>query len=528
MPSMQNAVNNHEYRSVPITALAESATNPRKRFDAKSLEELAASFKTQGILAPLLVRELEESKYEVVAGARRLRAAKLAELEKLPVRVVKLTDAEAIEAQCVENLQREDIHPLEEALGFKSLLELGEPVYTVATIASRAGKSEAYVYGRIRLADLIPPVAEAFLKDQITIGHALLIAKLPATQQQEAFSAAFRGLWTSEGNSQVLIPVRELAAWIESNILLQLASAPFDKQDETLVPEAGSCINCPKRTGFNKLLFPDVRKDSCTSPDCFRAKIDASVKKTLETKPQLIQISAAWNSREGPPLGRNQYVELEIKKQKANGASTKLSPSQKPCEKMAEAIVMDGGKRGQVVKVCADPTCHVHHPNTPSPQQVERERAEERKRIEKEKLAITTRHRILASILQRASAPLKKADLLAVAHYVIGHLSYSQVPTLAKRHKVEAKKDSASVQELLAKQVGTYDEAELCKLLLEISLLDSAYQRSTTSRDDVLMDAAKRYRVDMEKLQKAVTAEILAKREKKPRVKPERTRKPTA
>ncbi|MFZ0803317.1 MAG: ParB/RepB/Spo0J family partition protein [Terriglobales bacterium] len=147
MPSTQNAVNNHEYRSVPITALAESATNPRKRFDAKSLEELAASFKTQGILAPLLVRELEESKYEVVAGARRLRAAKLAELEKLPVRVVKLTDAEAIEAQCVENLQREDIHPVEEALGFKSLLELGEPAYTIAIIASRAGKSEAYVYG---------------------------------------------------------------------------------------------------------------------------------------------------------------------------------------------------------------------------------------------------------------------------------------------------------------------------------------------------------------------------------------------
>ncbi len=90
-------------------------------------------------------------------------------------------------------------------------MELGEPAYTIATIASRAGKSEAYVYGRIRLADLIPPVAEAFLKDQITIGHALLIAKLPASQQQEAFSAAFRGLWTSEGNSQVLIPVRELA-----------------------------------------------------------------------------------------------------------------------------------------------------------------------------------------------------------------------------------------------------------------------------------------------------------------------------
>ena len=181
---------------------------------------------------------------------------------------------------------------------------------------------------------------------------------------------------------------------------------------------------------------------------------------------------------------------------------------------------MDGGKRGQVIKVCADPACRTHHPNTPSPQQVERERAEERKRMEKEKLAITTRHRILAAILLRVSAPLKKADLLAVAHYLIGHLSYSQVPALAKRHKVEAKKDSASAQELLAKQVRTYDEAELCKLLLEISLLDSAYQRSTSSRDDVLMDAAKRYRVDAERLQKAVAEDLAVRREKATKAKP--------
>jgi ParB family chromosome partitioning protein len=515
MPNTQSAVNNHEYRSVPVAALIESASNPRKRFDDKSLEELAASFKTQGVLAPLLVRELEPSKYEVVAGARRLRAARIAKLDSIPVRVVKLTDAEAIEAQVVENLQREDIHPLEEALGFKSLLELGEPAYTIANIAARAGKSEAYVYGRIKLADLIPPVAEAFLKDQITIGHALLIAKLPASQQQEVFGAAFRGMWTSEGNSQVLIPVRELAVWIETNVLLQLASAPFDKQDEKLVSAAGSCVNCPKRTGFNKLLFADVRKDSCTDPQCFRAKIDAHVSKTLESKPQLVQISSVWNSREGAPLGRNRYVELEIKKTKPNGAGTKLPPVQKPCDKMTEAIVTDGGKRGQLVKVCADPTCRVHHPNTPSPQQIERERADERKRIEKERLAITTRHRVLATILQRVSAPLKKADLLAVAHYLIGHLSYSQVPALAKRHKVDTKKDSASAQELLTKQVGSYDDADLCKLLLEISLLDSAYQRGTASSDDVLMDAAKRYRVDSEKLQKTVAKELAAKREKK-------------
>ncbi len=394
-------------------------------------------------------------------------------------------------------------------------MEIGEPAYTIANIASRAGKSEAYVYGRIRLADLIPPVAEAFLKDQITIGHALLIAKLPASQQQEAFAAAFHGMWTSEGNSQVLIPVRELAVWIETNVLLQLASAPFDKQDEKLVSAAGSCVNCPKRTGFNKLLFADVRKDSCIDPQCFRTKIDAHVSKTLESKPTLVQISSAWNSREGAPLGRNQYVELEIKKAKTNGTASKLPAAQKPCDKMAEAIVMDGGKRGQTVKVCADPNCRVHHPNTPSPQQVAKERAEERKRIEKEKLAITTRYRVLATILERVSVPFKKTDLLAVAHYLIGHLSYSQVPALAKRHRVDTNKDSASAQELLAKQVASYGEAELCRLLLEISLLDSAYQRSTASRDDVLMDAAKRYRVDTEKLQKTVAKEFEVKRDKK-------------
>jgi hypothetical protein len=206
---------------------------------------------------------------------------------------------------------------------------------------------------------------------------------------------------------------------------------------------------------------------------------------------------------------------LQVKKARTNGERAKLSLSQKPCERMTEAIVMDGGKRGHIVNICPDPACRVHRPDAPSPEQAERERVAERKRIQKEKLAITTRHRVLATVLQRVSVPLKKADLQLIAHYLVEHLSYNQVPTLAKRHKVEVKKDSSSAHELLAKQVGTYDEAELCKLLLEVSLLDSAYQRSASSRDDVLMDAAKRYRVDTEKLQKAVAEELAAKRDKK-------------
>src|SRR5207248_1172110 len=153
--------------------------------------------------------------------------------------------------------------------------------------------------------------------------------------------------------------------------------------------EVGSCVNCPKRTGFNKLLFGDIgHRDSCSDPNCFRTKLDAHVARVLEKKPQLVQISSAFRSREGAPLGRDRYVELQIRKSKTNGHLAKQPAFQRPCEKMTDAIIMDGGNRGQTVKVCADMTCKVHHPDRPSLQQLQRDRAQERKRIEKEKIAI--------------------------------------------------------------------------------------------------------------------------------------------
>jgi ParB family chromosome partitioning protein len=211
-------------------------------------------------------------------------------------------------------------------------------------------------------------------------------------------------------------------------------------------------------------------------------------------------------------------VELEIKKAKTNGTGSKVAPQQKPCEKMTEAVVMDGGRRGELVKVCADPSCRVHHPDTPSPEQVAKERSEERKRIEKSKQAITIRHCVLGKVLERVAAPLKKADLLTIAQYTIGHLSYNQVPVLAKRQKVDAAKTNKPPQEVLMKKISAYDEAALSRLLLEISLLDSAYQRGDVSQD-LLMDAAKRFRVDVEKVEKAVAAEFAAKQTKQPKAK---------
>src|SRR5258707_9541809 len=144
----------------------------------------------------------------------------------------------------------------------------------------------------------------------------------------------------------------------------------------------------------------------------------------MEKKPELVQVSAAWNSKagEGKPLGQNRYLELQIKSKKPLGKAASIW--QKPCDQMAEAILVDGGKRGQIVKVCADLTCRVHHPNQPSPQEVERERLQRRQSIEKEKLTITVRHRTLAAILKAVSSPLKKADWQLIALHLIAALPH--------------------------------------------------------------------------------------------------------
>ncbi len=107
-----------EYRNLPLTQLQESPTNPCRRFDEHSLNELASSFKAQGVLQTLLVRAIDANLYEIVAGVRRYRAAKLAALKQVPVRVVSLSDAACVEAQLVENIQREGVHPLRKHLPF--------------------------------------------------------------------------------------------------------------------------------------------------------------------------------------------------------------------------------------------------------------------------------------------------------------------------------------------------------------------------------------------------------------------------
>jgi len=131
---MQQQTTTADFRTLAIDQLRESPTNPRRSFSETKLRELEQSIRAQGILVPLIVRKTEPNAFEVVAGARRFRAAQRAELFALSVRIVELTDSEAITLQLVENAIREDVHPYEEAVAYKSLLDSAEPRYDVATI----------------------------------------------------------------------------------------------------------------------------------------------------------------------------------------------------------------------------------------------------------------------------------------------------------------------------------------------------------------------------------------------------------
>jgi ParB family chromosome partitioning protein len=286
-----------EYRNLPLESLTESPLNPRRTFDDAALQELAESIRTQGVLSPLLVRPKGPQTYEIVAGARRYRAAQLAAIGYVPVRIADLSDAQALEMSIVENLQRRDVHPLEEAQGFAALLRLEEPAYSIEQIAAKCGKQPGYVASRIRLTELAPAVVEAFAKDEIGVGHALLLAKLQPEQQEEALAACWQESYGNGSKSKrILLPVRHLREWIEHNILLELAAAPFSKDDPQLVPEAGSCVDCPKRTGHNTLLFEGVgtKHDSCSDPKCYAVKLEVHVRQTVAAKPKLVQISTAY------------------------------------------------------------------------------------------------------------------------------------------------------------------------------------------------------------------------------------------
>ncbi|WP_136419942.1 ParB/RepB/Spo0J family partition protein [Herbaspirillum sp. ST 5-3] len=260
---------------IPRTHIRLGIWNPRKRITEAELQELAESIRLHGLMQPILVRPIagEDDMYELVFGERRFRAAEIAALDGIPCQVRVMTDKEVRIAQNIENLQRQDVHPIEEAEGYELLMR--EDGYTADQLAEETGKSRSYIYGRLKLCALAPSAREAFYDGKLSASAALLVARIPVESLQEHATQEI----LNDGDP---MSYRAAVEHIQERYMLNLDRARFSIKDAKLVKEAGSCEECPKRTGNQPMIYGDVSADICTDPNCFASKSRAHDDKVLE------------------------------------------------------------------------------------------------------------------------------------------------------------------------------------------------------------------------------------------------------
>jgi len=246
---------------IKVADIHPSKTNPRKLFPADDLAGLADSIRKHGVIQALLLRPSVEKKgaFEIVAGERRWRAAKEAGVVDVPAMVRDLSDEEVLEIQIVENLQRRDLSPLEEAEGYNVLLKAR---YTYEQIADRIGRSRQYVFDRCGLLKLVQGATELLRAGRIDVGHAILLARLSPEDQvrtirepEGGFDERHSGLWQrqramplsslaveqgerDEGDVLKPVSVRELAAWIQDHVRLK----PLAPENAELFPQVADAL----------------------------------------------------------------------------------------------------------------------------------------------------------------------------------------------------------------------------------------------------------------------------------------------
>jgi len=447
------------YKNIAIADIKESKTNPRRSADDAGLNDLAASIKEKGVLVPIIVRPHEKNghdsgRYELVAGSRRVAAATKAGLKEIPASIRELTDDEAREVQIVENLQREDVHPLEEAAAYKALIREAKDI---AAVAAKVGKPAAYVRARLNLVQLGKEAAAAYREGKINDGHAAEIANLSdAGDQQKAVA------WIRQESQWGVPPVKKLKEWIEEEFSTFLANQPWLKDVEALAA-VGPCKECPKNTST---LFGDLKAGECVSVKCWRRKMDAFLKWKLKQNPGSVLVALDWES------ARNEKGALSTDKYQAVG--------KKKCESAVVGVVAGGSKAGTTIAVCVNAKCKVHRktdsyggvPLTPE------EKAKRKKEKDAEKAAkaaaAAKAAKVTAEILAGVAWPPSAKDLevvfagvMASAYGDFGGILGRRNITVKERHKYTSEKAEEAVRKLF-KDAAT--QAEKFQIVLELTL----------------------------------------------------------
>lgn len=189
-------------KKLPLHKIEPNPDQPRRDFDPEELEELAESIRTHGVIQPLTVREMPNGYYQIIAGERRWRASRLAELEEIPAVIIEADDKKAMELALIENLQRSDLNPVEEANGYDSLIR--EYGLTQEEAAARVGKSRPAVANALRLLSLCEGVLDKVRSGELTAGHARAILQLKSEEKQLEAAQKISALGLSVRQAEML------------------------------------------------------------------------------------------------------------------------------------------------------------------------------------------------------------------------------------------------------------------------------------------------------------------------------------
>ncbi len=236
--------------SLPIQKVEPNPTQPRKVFDPEELELLAESIRQHGIIQPLTVRKEESGYYQIIAGERRWRAARLAGLRTVPVVVLEVDDREAMELALIENLQRQDLNPMEEAAGFRQLMD--QYGMTQEQVAERVGKSRPAVANSLRLLALPEAIAAMVTEGSLSAGHARALMVLDSARQQEKAAQKILALRLS---------VRQAEELCKSMAKQEKAPKPKEKSGEVQVDYVAECEkSLSKHLSRGVRIVPGKRK----------------------------------------------------------------------------------------------------------------------------------------------------------------------------------------------------------------------------------------------------------------------------
>jgi len=269
---------------IPPKDLVTSPLHRRRSWG--DLEALTASIRENGIVQALTGRRLDSGGVELIAGERRRRAAIAAYQATVPVLVREyMSDAAAVAAQIAENLQRADVHPMDEAELYEMLRDPEGRALTIERIAAENGKTPAHVRQRLQLCKLSGAMRELYLEGKLTHAMAFALARLPDHAVQDLAAAELqelaeqRGIHTGAGDDLTEFDreLEELTWQLTRRYMHRLAQAPFDTADAALT-DAGACTACPHRSGAQRALFEELddKQDACLRPPCWQAKVDAT------------------------------------------------------------------------------------------------------------------------------------------------------------------------------------------------------------------------------------------------------------